>query len=273
MSVHDIRAVVTGVSGRMGSTLVRMIRDEKGMAVAGGTERAGSSSLGVDVGTAARLDALGVPVLADLGEALEQGKAQVVIDFTSAEASLVHARLCADRGVPMVVGSTGFSVAQRSELKALSHRVAMVVAPNTSIGVNLVVKMAGVLARALGEDFDVEVLETHHRLKKDAPSGTALRLAEELASALGRGSTDFALSRQGQVGPRSKREIGIQAIRGGDVVGDHTVFFLGDGERVELTHRATSRDTFAHGAIRAARWVAERSPGLYDMLDVLEPVE
>ena len=242
----------------MGSTLERSARAAEGLGFAGGTVRPGKRPAGRE------------DLYEDFALALTGARAEVVIDFTSAEASLVHARLCAERGVPIVVGSTGFSLVQRSELKALSHKVALVVSPNTSIGVNLVVQMAGLLARALGEGFDVEVVETHHRMKKDAPSGTALRLAEELASALGRTSADFTLGRQGQVGQRQKREIGVQAIRGGDVVGDHTVLFLGDGERVELTHRATSRDTFALGALRAARWVVGRAPGLYDMLDVLE---
>jgi 4-hydroxy-tetrahydrodipicolinate reductase len=264
-----LRTVITGVSGRMGSTLLRLARGSPGLAVVGATARKGSSAVGQDAGTAARLsDPLGLAVVDDLGKAIEAG-AQVVIDFTSAEASVEHARLCAMRGVPMVIGSTGFSAQARAEVAAASASIPVVMAPNTSVGVNVVIQVAAELARVLGEGFDVEVLETHHNKKKDSPSGTALRLAEVLAQALGRTSDDFVYARKGWVGARTQKEIGVQALRGGDVVGEHTVFFFGEGERVELTHRATSRDQFAKGALRAANWVVAQRPGLYDMADVL----
>lgn len=264
-----LRTVITGVSGRMGSTLLRLARNSPGIAVVGATARPGSPMVGQDAGVAARLsEPLGLRVEAELGRAIEEG-AQVVIDFTNPEASLEHARLCAVRGVPMVIGSTGFSPEARAEVEAAARAIPVVLAPNTSVGVNVVIQVAAELARVLGEGFDVEVVEAHHRMKKDAPSGTALRLAEVLAQALGRSGEDFVYERHGQVGARTAREIGIQALRGGDVVGEHTVFFFGEGERVELTHRATSRDQFAKGALRAANWVVGQRPGLYDMADVL----
>jgi 4-hydroxy-tetrahydrodipicolinate reductase len=264
-----IRVVVTGIAGRMGRTVARMVHEAKGMALVGATEQRGSPVVGGDVGSSAGLGRLGVNVAEDLGAALSSGSPNVVIDFTSAAASVDHARICADRGVALVVGSTGLTPESRAALARHARSVPIVVSPNMSIGMNLVIRAAAELAQRLGDGFDVEIVEAHHRLKKDAPSGTALRLAEEIARATGRGSEDFRMARQGQVGERTPREIGIQAVRGGDVVGDHTVYFLGHGERVELTHRANSRDQFARGALRAARWIVGRAPGQYDMEDVL----
>lgn len=254
----------------MGQTLVRMVNEDAGLSLVAGTERKGAACLGEDVGVATRLGTrLGVTVADDLGDAIDRGGAQVVIDFSSPEASLAHARLCAERGVALVIGSTGFSSDAKAEVLAQAQRIPMVLAPNMSIGVNLVIKMAAELAKVLGEGYDIEIVEAHHRMKKDAPSGTALGMAETIAAAIGRGSSDFRMSREGLVGERPARQIGIQTVRGGDVVGEHTVLFLGDGERVELTHRATNRDQFARGALRAARWVCGRAPGHYDMSDVL----
>jgi len=253
-----IRTVITGVTGRMGSTLSRLVRDAKDLELVGATSRQGAPSLGE-----------GITVGNDLAQVLDTSLAQVVIDFTSAEASVAHARLCAERGVAMVIGSTGFTPESRAEVAACTRAIPVVLAPNTSVGVNVVILMAAELARVLGDGYDVEVLEAHHRMKKDAPSGTALKLAEVLATALGRGQEELTFERHGQIGARPKKEIGVQTLRGGDVVGEHTVFFYGDGERIELTHRATSRDQFGLGALRAARWVTGRAPGLYDMADVL----
>ncbi|HYX90759.1 MAG TPA: 4-hydroxy-tetrahydrodipicolinate reductase [Myxococcaceae bacterium] len=268
-AASPIRVVITGVAGRMGSTLARMVHEAKGMSLVGATEHRGSPAVGGDAGVAARIGRLGIDVAGDLGAALSSGSPNVVIDFTSAEASVEHARICAERGVALVVGSTGFTAETKAALARHAQRVPMVVSPNMSIGMNLVIRAAAELAQRLGEGFDVEIVEAHHRMKKDAPSGTALRMAEEIARATRRGSDDLRMARQGQVGARPAREIGIQAVRGGDVVGDHTVYFLGDGERVELTHRASSRDQFARGALRAARWIVGRAPGQYDMDDVL----
>lgn len=264
-----IRAVITGVAGRMGSTLARMVRDQQDMKVAGGTERKGTAAIGLDVGAVAGIGTLDVPVMDDLARALERGQGQLVIDFTSAESSLEHARIAAERGIPLVIGSTGFSPQAKSEVARCAKKVPIVMSPNMSVGVNLVIKVARELAQVLGESFDVEILESHHRMKKDAPSGTALRLAEEVAAVLKRSPSDFLMARQGQIGERGQKQIGIQTLRGGDVVGEHTIFFFGEGERVELTHRATSRDQFAKGALRAARWVISQPPGLYGMNDVL----
>lgn len=267
--MKQIRIVITGVTGRMGALLVRMVRDASDLTLTGGTERAGSGAIGLDVGLAAKLGPLEVATVESLDKALERG-ADVVIDFTTAEASVANARVCAAKQVALVVGSTGFSAEAKQQLAAAARSVPIVMSPNFSVGVNLVIEVAAQLARRLGPDFDVEVLEAHHRLKKDAPSGTALRLADELAKALGRKGEDIRTARVGQVGERRPGEIGVQALRGGDVVGEHTVFFFGDGERVELTHRASSREQFGRGALRAARWVAGRAPGLYDMSHVLQ---
>jgi 4-hydroxy-tetrahydrodipicolinate reductase len=266
-----VRTVITGVTGRMGSTLVRLVRDDMELDLMGATEKVGSAAVGLDAGLACKLGTLEVPVEDSLEKALGKGerKAQVVIDFTSPDASVAHARTCADAGVGLVVGSTGFSPEARAAVAECATRIPVVMAPNMSVGVNLVIQVAAHLARVLGDSFDIEILETHHRMKKDAPSGTALRMAEEIASAIGRSPSDFVTARQGETGVRGESHLGIQALRGGDVVGEHTVYFFGDGERVELTHRASSREQFAHGALRAAKWLAGKPAGLYDMADVL----
>lgn len=262
------RVVVTGVAGRMGSMIVRQAR-EAGFLVVGGTERAGGPGLGEDVGALSGGKPMGVTVVDALDVAIGKGRAEVVIDFTSPEASVKHAAACGKAKVPLVVGSTGFDAEKKANLAALARVIPIVLSPNMSVGVNLVFEVAALLAKRLGEGYDVEVLETHHRMKKDAPSGTALRLAEEIARATGRTEQDFKKARDGNIGSRPANEIGIQTLRGGDVVGEHTVFFFGDGERIELSHRATSRELFARGALRAARWVVGKPPGLYSMADVL----
>lgn len=251
----------------MGSLLVRLVRDNPEFVLHGGTDKPGSAAISLDVGLAAKLAPLEVSTMDSLAPALDRAK--VVIDFTTPEASVAHARACAEAGVALVVGSTGFSPEAKAEMAEAAKKIPLVMAPNMSVGVNLVIEVAAQLARRLGEDFDVEVMETHHRMKKDAPSGTAMRLAEELARSLGRDSDDICTSRVGNIGARPRKEIGVQTLRGGDVVGEHTVFFFGDGERVELTHRATSREQFGRGALRAAKWAVAQKPGLYDMTHVL----
>ena len=263
----EVKAVITGASGRMGALLVRLVRDTSGFVLHGGTDKPGSASIGLDVGLAAHLAPLEVSTVDSLAQALKG--ADVVIDFTTPEASTEHAKLCADAGVPLVVGSTGFSAEAKEKMAAAAKKIPLVMSPNMSVGVNLVIELAATLAKRLGEDFDVEVVETHHRMKKDAPSGTAVRMADELAKALGRTQEDIRTSRVGQIGERPRKEIGVQALRGGDVVGEHTVYFFGDGERVELTHRATSREQFGRGALRAAKWIIGKPAGLYDMTHVL----
>lgn len=251
----------------MGSLLVRLVRDNPEFVLHGGTDKPGSAAISLDVGLAAKLAPLEVSTMDSLEPTLSRAK--VVIDFTTPEASVAHARACAEAGVALVVGSTGFSPEAKAEMAEAAKKIPLVMAPNMSVGVNLVIEVAAQLARRLGEDFDVEVMETHHRMKKDAPSGTAMRLAEELARSLGRDSDDICTSRVGNIGARPRKEIGVQTLRGGDVVGEHTVFFFGDGERVELTHRATSREQFGRGALRAAKWAVAQKPGLYDMTHVL----
>lgn len=245
----------------MGSQVLLALRAEKDFAVTGAFERPDSEQVGRSIE--------GVTVSAGIEQALKAG-ADVVIDFTAPAASVQNARVCAERGVGLVVGTTGLSPAQRAELGAAARRIPVVLAPNMSVGVNVLFRLVSEAARVLGSAYEVEIVEMHHRMKRDAPSGTALRLAEVAAGALGLDPRSASVyQRQGDTGARRTGTIGVQALRGGDVVGDHTVYFLADGERLELTHRATSRDNFARGAVRAARFIAGRKPGLYDMQDVL----
>lgn len=256
-----IRAAVAGAGGKMGSRILAALREEKDFALAGAFERADSEQVGRKVD--------GVTIAPGIEQALEKG-ADVVIDFTAPAASLHHAKVCAHRGVALVIGTTGLAAAQKDELRAAASRIPLLLAPNMSVGVNVLFRLVAEAARALGSTFEVEIVEMHHRMKRDAPSGTALGLAEAAADALGlQGKDVFVYQRHGDTGARKSGTIGVQSLRGGDVVGDHTVHFLADGERLELTHRASSRDNFARGAIRAARWLSGRKPGLYDMQDVL----
>jgi 4-hydroxy-tetrahydrodipicolinate reductase len=209
-----------------------------------------------------------VPITADAEAAL--GKDRILIEFSVPEASLAHARLVARQGGRAVIGTTGFTPAQRDELAAIGRSIPIVVAPNMSVGVNVAFRILADMARMLGDDYDVEIVETHHRFKKDAPSGTALRMAEVVAQALGRDLAQNAVyDRHDKLAERTRKEIGMAALRSGDVVGEHTVSFGALGERLELTHRAQSRDNFARGALRAARFIAGARPGLYSMQDVL----
>jgi 4-hydroxy-tetrahydrodipicolinate reductase len=263
-----IQVVVTGAAGRMGGEVIRLLRASEGLALAAAVERPGFPA-GQDAGAAAGLPALGVPLTTDLPAALAK-RPGAVVDFTTFEASAACAEDCARAGVPLVVGSTGFTPEARARVAAAARQVPIVLSPNMSAGVNVMFELVRRAAAALGQGYDVEIVELHHRLKKDAPSGTAVRLAEIAAEALGRDpKADLRLERAGMIGERPLREIGIQALRGGDVVGEHTVLFAGMGERLELTHRAASREQFARGALRAVRWVVGKPPGLYDMRDVL----
>jgi 4-hydroxy-tetrahydrodipicolinate reductase len=211
---------------------------------------------------------VGVAIVDDLAKALPG--ADVVVDFTSHEASARHAEACAEAGVALVIGSTGFTPEAKARVAAAARRVPVVLSPNMSVGVNVLFELVRQAAAVLGDAYDVEIVEIHHNKKRDAPSGTAVRLGEVAAEALGRDPKDaLAYARHGILGERPPWQIGVQTLRGGDVVGEHTVYFCGEGERLELTHRATSRDQFARGAVRAARWIAGRPAGLYDMADVL----
>jgi 4-hydroxy-tetrahydrodipicolinate reductase len=264
-----VNVVVTGVAGRMGGHIVRMIRDWPELALVGGVERAGYAGP-ADAGEAAGLPRMGVPVSEDLGRLLDAVRADVVVDFTSHEVSARNAAVAADRGVALVIGSTGLTLEEKGLIREQAARTPVVLSPNMSVGVNVMFALVEQAARVLGDAYDVEIVEMHHGKKKDAPSGTAVRLAEVAADALGRDAArDVVYARQGMVGERTPREIGVMALRGGDVVGEHTVYFAGQGERLEIVHRATSRDQFARGALRAALWVKGRVPGLYDMHDVL----
>jgi len=263
------RVSVHGAGGRMGRSIVKVVVEDKGATLVSAVERGGSPALGQDVGVLAGLqEPLGVLVTSSLEEALE--RAEVVIDFSLPDASRSLFQACASRRVAAVVGTTGLDQAARSALDALCRVAPVVVAPNYSIGVNAFWALAAQAVRLLGPEFDIEVVEMHHRHKVDAPSGTAVRLTEVVAQARGLDPNVAVRSgRSGQVGARPDGEIGVHALRGGDVVGDHTLVLAGPGERIELTHRAHSREIFALGAVRAAHFVVGRAPGLYDMADVL----
>jgi len=253
----------------MGSRILNAVRGEEDFAVTGAFEKPESPHVGLDAGLLSGAGPLEVTVAAGIEKALERG-ADVVIDFTAPNASLHHAKVCAQNNVALVVGTTGFSAQARAELAGHAQKIPLLMAPNMSVGVNVLFRLVGDAARALGKGYEVEILELHHRAKKDAPSGTALRLAEVAADALGLDpQTACVYERHGDIGARQPGTIGVQTLRGGDVIGEHTVYFLADGERLELTHKATNRDNFARGAVRAARWLTGRKPGLYDMQDVL----
>lgn len=263
-----IKVVIAGAAGRMGCRLVSLVRDSAALTLAGALEGKGHHALGEDAGEIAGSGRAGVQISEHLPAMMERG--EVVIDFSSPQATLEHLRIVAQHRRAMVIGTTGFSAPELDELKLLAHQVPCVFSPNMSVGVNLIYKVIGEMAKTLGEEYDIEVIEAHHRLKKDAPSGTALKIAEVLAQAVNRDLNEVGVyARKGLIGERTKKEIGIQTIRAGDIVGDHTILFGGMGERIEVTHRASSRDTFARGALRAARWVVRQPPGLYDMMDVL----
>jgi len=263
-----IKVVVTGAGGRMGGRLVSLIKESSDLQLVGAVERKGHSAVGEDAGEVAGCGRLGITVSDDLTALAD--RAEVLIDFTAPEATLANLEVMAARRKAMVIGTTGLSPEQLAALRARSKQIPCVFAPNMSVGINVILKVLAQMARALGEDYDIEVLEAHHRLKKDAPSGTAIKLAQVLAEAAGKDlDAVAAYGRKGVIGERKWGEIGMQVIRAGDIVGDHTVLFGGMGERIEITHRAQSRDTFARGALRAARWVVKQPPGLYDMQDVL----
>jgi 4-hydroxy-tetrahydrodipicolinate reductase len=263
-----INVIVAGAAGRMGCRLVALIKDSTTLTLAGAIEGKGHRAVGNDAGETAGCGRAGLPITDNLSSLLDRG--EVVVDFSAPEATLHHLHTVAQYKRAMVIGTTGFSTPQLEELKSLAGQVPCVLSPNMSVGVNLIFKVISEMAKTLGDDYDIEVIEAHHRLKKDAPSGTALKIAEVLAKAVGRDLGQVGVyARKGHIGERKKGEIGIQTIRAGDIVGDHTILFGGMGERIEVTHRASSRDPFAGGALRAAQWVIRQPPGLYDMMDVL----
>ncbi len=263
-----IKAIVTGAGGRMGGRIIHMLEGVEGIALAAAVERPGHPAVGKEVGEVVGLPAKGVKICGSLAEALPQG--DVLIEFTHPEPSLAHLKAVADAGKAMVLGTTGLSPEQLAEVRALAARTRLVFAPNMSMGVNLMFKVVADIAKVLSSGYDVEIVEAHHRLKKDAPSGTALKLAQVIAQALDRDLDKVGVyARKGIIGERTPQEIGVQTVRAGDIVGEHTVLFGGMGERLEIIHRAHSRDNFARGAVRAALWIMGQAPGLYDMQDVL----
>ena len=262
-----MRVAIAGASGRMGRVLVEAVLAADDCHLVGALDIAASPALGQDAGAFAGRHT-GVAITADLDAGLHD--AQVLIDFTRPEGTMAHLARCRVLGVKAVVGTTGFSEPQKAEIAGHAERIALVVAPNMSVGVNVVLKLLDHAARALAQGYDIEVIEAHHRHKVDAPSGTALQMGEVLAAALGRDLAACAVyARHGVTGERDPSTIGFSAIRGGDIVGDHTVLFAGTGERIEITHRSASRATYAQGALRAARFLTTRARGLFDMNDVL----
>ena len=263
-----VRIAVVGASGRMGLCLIRAaaLADKATLAIA--VSRAGSDAIGKDAGELAGIGALGVKVVDDLSSVVDQ--IDVLIDFTRPDASMNFIELCRQAGKKIVIGTTGFTDAQKTVIAEAAKDVAIVLAPNMSVGVNLALKLLEMTAKVMGDYTDIEVIEAHHRHKVDAPSGTALRMGEVIADALGRNLKDCAIyGREGNTGERDRKTIGFSTIRAGDIVGEHTVMFADEGERVEITHKATSRMTFANGAVRAAVWLMDKPNGLYDMQDVL----
>jgi 4-hydroxy-tetrahydrodipicolinate reductase len=263
-----LKIAVTGAAGRMGSYLIKAVTEAEGLQLSAAIERCGHPLVGQDAGITAGCGVLDVVISDNLAQAL--AVADVLIDFTFPEVTLANAVVCAELGKMMVIGSTGFTPDQRQQLAEVTDNIAVLLAPNMSVGVNACFKLLKEAANILGEDFDVEIVELHHNKKKDSPSGTAVRMGEVVADALGRDYNQVAnYHRQGMCGERSHQEIGMQSLRGGDIVGEHTVYFIGMGERIEISHRAMSREMFARGAARACQWIQGQPAGMYDMQDVL----
>ena len=263
-----IKAIVAGAAGRMGGRIIHMLEGVQGIVLAAAFEKAGHPAVGKDVGEVVGLPGKNIKITGSLAEALPSG--DVLIDFTHPEISLEHLKQAAPANKAVVIGTTGFSAAQIEEVKKLAKNSRVVLAPNMSVGVNLMFKVVADIAKILSSGYDVEIVEAHHRLKKDAPSGTAMKLAQVIAGALERDLEQVGVyERKGMIGQRTDAEIGIQTVRAGDIVGEHTVMFGGIGERLEIIHRAHNRDNFARGAVRAAQWIVPQPQGLYDMQDVL----
>ncbi|MCX5829278.1 MAG: 4-hydroxy-tetrahydrodipicolinate reductase [Deltaproteobacteria bacterium] len=263
-----IKAIVMGAGGRMGGRISSLIAVSEGVEVVAGVEKKGHPVVGKDLGEMLGLGKSGKTIVDDLKKVIDSG--DVIIDFTHHESSLQNLELAAKKGKPIVIGTTGFTAEELKKARMFAKKTSCVLAPNMSVGVNVMFKVLENVATILGNDYDVEIVEAHHNLKKDAPSGTAMKMAQIIAAALDRNlDKEGIYTRKGMIGERSKTEIGIQTIRGGDIVGEHNVMFVTNGERLEFIHRAHNRDNFARGAIRAARWVINQKNGLYDMQDVL----
>lgn len=262
------RVAVVGAAGRMGRSLVTAVNEAEGLVLGAATERQESQSIGQDVGVLAGVGHLDIPLVSDLSTVVDNF--DVVIDFTAPAATLTHLGICREAGKRMVIGTTGLNEVEKQTLRSGADDIAIVFAPNMSVGVNLSFKLVEMAAKVLGDDADVEIIEAHHRHKVDAPSGTALRLGEVIADTLGRDLHECAVyGREGKTGPRDGKTIGFETIRAGDVVGEHSVWFAMEGERIEIVHKASNRMNFARGAMRAAGWVVDQPQGLFDMQDVL----
>lgn len=263
-----MRVAVIGASGRMGKNLITAVHDADSCVLGAAIVKQGSSLVGVDIGEMTGLGKLGVVVVDSLQVCVNDF--DVLIDFTSPSLTLKNAEFCAANKKAIVVGTTGLTESETEKLQSFSVDTQIVFAPNMSVGVNVTLKLLEMAAKALGDDYDVEIIEAHHRHKVDSPSGTALKMGEVVADALGRNLKECAVyGREGQIGARTQKEIGFETIRAGDVVGDHSVWFATEGERIEINHKASSRMTFAKGAVRAALWLKGKSNGMYDMQDVL----
>jgi len=264
--MKEIKAIVVGAAGKMGSRIIHIIHQTPSITLFGAIERPDHPSVGKDIGEVIGLGKMNIPLEGGLGK----GGGDVIINFTNPKSSMESLEFAREAGSAIVIGTTGLSPEQIERVKEFSKGVRCVFSPNMSVGVNVMFRIVQEVARVLGPEYDVEIFEAHHHLKKDSPSGTAMKLGELIAKAMGR---DFGkvgvYGRKGMVGERTKEEIGMQVIRAGDIVGEHTVLFGGVGERLEIIHRAHSRDNFARGAIRAALWVVNQPNGLYDMQDVL----
>ncbi|MCW7536624.1 4-hydroxy-tetrahydrodipicolinate reductase [Aquabacterium sp. A7-Y] len=261
------RITIAGSSGRMGRTLIEAVLNADDCSLAGALDQPGSPAIGQEAG-AFLGQSCGVAITADLRVGLQD--AGYLIDFTRPEGTLAHLQVCRELGVKAVIGTTGFSDAQKAQIAEISRDIAIVMAPNMSVGVNVVLKLLDAAARALSEGYDIEIIEAHHRHKVDAPSGTALQMGEVVARALGRDLKQCAVyGREGVTGERDPSTIGFATVRGGDIIGDHTVLFAGTGERIEITHKSSGRATYAQGSLRAVRFLAGQASGLFDMSDVL----
>ena len=263
-----LRIAVVGASGRMGLCLIKASELSKNIALSSAVTRPGSSFVGKDAGDIAGLGSINIEIASDLAAVIDQF--DLLIDFTHPDPSIEYIEICRRAGKKIVIGTTGYSDEQKSIINAAAKDVAIVLAPNMSVGVNLSLKLLEMTAKVMGDYTDIEVIEAHHRHKIDAPSGTALRMGEVSADTLGRNLKDCAIyGREGNTGKRNRKTIGFSTIRAGDIVGEHTVMFADEGERIEITHKASSRMTFANGAVRAAEWLKGKETGLYDMQDVL----
>jgi 4-hydroxy-tetrahydrodipicolinate reductase len=266
MGQEKVKAIVVGAAGKVGGRIVHIINETPSIELSQAVERPDHPAIGRDIGEIIGLGKMGIP----LEKAMKKEKGAVIINFSSPQASMESLEFARENGMAAVIGTTGLSPAQTERLREISKSMRCVFSPNMSVGVNVMFQVVRDVARVLGPEYDIEILEAHHRLKKDSPSGTAVKLGEVIADAIGRNFAQVGVyGRKGMVGERTRDEIGMQVIRAGDIVGEHTVLFGGVGERLEIIHRAHSRDNFARGAVRAALWIVNQPNGLYDMQDVL----